>query len=396
MNVLARVSTGFILVLLAATLIVGNNRDLLDYTNEKSSLDYTVQDTIPVYRGSLIKGIVTTNATYILVLTIRSVDNKTISLLSRNLTRNGEVRPYSFKLSIANGGILFINAIPNYNTTGIRAMTFSLSFEVEVENLVLLKISFPYLAIASIILTVSILWWWFRGRGQSKFIFYGKRGNLDLLETGVPVIFSIVIFSYRIPNFIEYEEVYQMMLSDIVFRGFIFSGIYWSLLIFLGTIYLSRDVDSVREQWITYQGKEYTFLYRIVFALKNICLILSQVFVYYYIIFFHLFLAYPYSIRDWTGIISVIAVLIGAVIFHLSIFSVILFFSRKLEMVVFAVGYLSEALLRSVIHIPTLALTIFSEFLDGMQGYFDAIFPLLLSLPIYTFSFRRYIQSEVY
>ncbi len=392
MNILMRISIAFLLFLAVSTPKVMGESDKFSVSDYSKGIE--VHETFKGYRGTKITLSVSTNATYSVSISLFTMGGNQTLLFSDTLVRDTLTQLDLIEVRLQEGGVIRLDAVPAIDLSNVTQVIFSIDFYSLIEQEVLLRAEVPYISVATLVLTLGTLLWLWR-RGITQISYFGRVSSIDMLEFLTPPILALMTFSYLLPNFVKYVDVYQMISADIQ-EGMVFSPVYWALITLVGHVYFSRREKDVKNLWTKVGGRQKTYIFRSLYAFKNVILVLGQTIIYYFVVFYTIFIAYIPSTDDWLGVLFATAVYSWIAVFHLLLFSTLsTFLGTKTQAIFFAVNYIVDVLGSGINFFTTYPQAVTRNLTVGSVSMLSLIPSIVVAVILLFISYTRYTLSEV-
>ncbi len=387
-----RISIAFLLFLAVSTPKVMGESDKFSVSDYSKGIE--VHETFKGYRGTKITLSVSTNATYSVSISLFTMRGNQTLLFSDTLVRDTLTQLDLIEVRLQEGGVIRLDAVPAIDLSNVTQVIFSIDFYSLIEQEVLLRAEVPYISVATLVLTLGTLLWLWR-RGITQISYFGRVSSIDMLEFLTPPILALMTFSYLLPNFVKYVDVYQMISADIQ-EGMVFSPVYWALITLVGHVYFSRREKDVKNLWTKVGGRQKTYIFRSLYAFKNVILVLGQTIIYYFVVFYTIFIAYIPSTDDWLGVLFATAVYSWIAVFHLLLFSTLsTFLGTKTQAIFFAVNYIVDVLGSGINFFTTYPQAVTRNLTVGSVSMLSLIPSIVVAVILLFISYTRYTLSEV-
>ncbi len=387
-----RISIAFLLFLAVSTPKVMGESDKFSVSDYSKGIE--VHETFKGYRGTKITLSVSTNATYSVSISLFTMGGNQTLLFSDTLVRDTLTQLDLIEVRLQEGGVIRLDAVPAIDLSNVTQVIFSIDFYSLIEQEVLLRAEVPYISVATLVLTLGTLLWLWR-RGITQISYFGRVSSIDMLEFLTPPILALMTFSYLLPNFVKYVDVYQMISADIQ-EGMVFSPVYWALITLVGHVYFSRREKDVKNLWTKVGGRQKTYIFRSLYAFKNVILVLGQTIIYYFVVFYTIFIAYIPSTDDWLGVLFATAVYSWIAVFHLLLFSTLsTFLGTKTQAIFFAVNYIVDVLGSGINFFTTYPQAVTRNLTVGSVSMLSLIPSIVVAVILLFISYTRYTLSEV-
>ncbi len=356
-------------------------------------VDESINVSVPVFKGTKIKVSVSGNFSFQLEIDLVHIDNSVRNVMAINVTAINFVALKNADITVEAGGILSFYLQP----IGIQnAEPRFITFNVYTEN-DLAHIFSPFVVALLPILLISIfIEIRSRNYGVHRWGYYGEVSLFTLVELFIPSLLALVTFTFAVPNFDRDREVIKMILYEMG-ESKIYSYLYWVLIAFTGSVYLTRRSTKVRTLWTTFRGRERTFVYRMLYASRSLISVLFQTIILYFLNLYVLALGYQPLLSDLVQISTVGFVISASAVTHLSIYGLFDLVLGSVGRDVFViVQFVIETLSSSLSVFTTYTHSSFKSMYKQMIGA-SAIVPLVIlgSLFIWV-GYRLYTNSEVY
>ncbi len=275
-----RVSISFVLVLLSWGLIVSTIDIRWNTTGTIDDPNWSESESIPTYVGARLKGYIIANYSFSLNITLLN-DGSPRELLFEINQKASPSNPKSkaradIDIEVPRGGVVLME-VKSLANPDLIIGNYIIYFSLSIGMTKSFSTFLPFLLSGILVVALSSIYQ--REPNLEQYISWSP--DADILEIGVIVLLSLLIFTPK-----GIQALSEPLQLDLL-ASKIHAVIWWLVIIVFSWIYFTTNVRKVQYLWTYPEGKELTFKWRLIEAIKRIWTALIHVYITYYAIVYY-------------------------------------------------------------------------------------------------------------